>query len=305
MAERVTIPALVPLPDSPFYLWQMLVQAVELRRKNIPVTYLVYTGALSDQLRCFMDAKIAPIHVWDDWRPRTQRSYGPAMKPWLVGRYLEAHPELVTQPFVLMDPDVIPIRSSLPIPTPTTWHGTDTDSYTGPGYIRSKGEGLWLDLCRIADVDPDKAAQAPGIGAQYTFTGQDHTFWYDVARKSVLGYRHMVQNAARYTPKDTTPIQAWCSEMYFMQFEMIRRGITPSASPQMSMVWADGPATGWKTAGFFHAAGVTGPSDQHFYKAGYQNSPFGRAITVSPESASARYVRLIAATEKTHPELVW
>jgi hypothetical protein len=81
-------------------------------------------------------------------------------------------------------------------------------------------------------------------------------------------------------------------------------GYTPTAVPAMSMVWADGPDTGWDTCGFFHDAGVPSPRPGVFCKATWQTSPFGSKIHVSQETAGHRYLELIRETGSTWPELV-
>lgn len=303
--------AVVPLPAVDFYLWQAIVQRFALKRLGWDVTYLVYYTTAKPPPRLKKLSEVADVEAWPDWRRGEQHGYNPAMKPWLVGRMLELHPERIDEPLLLMDPDVIPTGASvMPVPTPTGWWGTDTDSYTGPGYLRSKGEGMWRGLCGIVGVDPDEAAQWPGVGAQYTFVGQPAEFWSTVALKSVEAYRWMVKTASEYTPNNPDgtvglPVQAWCSEMYVMQLEMIRRGIAPQVSPQMGMVWANGPVESWQTEGFFHDAGVPEPQPGHFHKQTYQVSPWGKRKMVSPTSASAPYVGLIRDVAAEWPKVVW
>lgn len=285
----------VPLSDHPYYLWQALVQAVELKRLGIPATYLVYTqGATpSPRLRAIMDAGLADWHVWQDWR--TDKTYNAAMKPWLVGRWLAANPSEVGRPFTLIDPDAIPTRSIDADVTPTRWVGTDTDSYTGPAYLRSK-PGVWDALCDLVGVDPAKADR-PGVGAQVTAVGQPGEFWETVAAKSVQANALMVRGG--------TDVQAWCAEMYVTTLEAARRGIDLVADESHSMLWANGPADAWATHGFFHCAGVTEDNGRDFCKLTFQESPWGRTLAVHPESASAQYVDLIIRAEQLQPALVW
>lgn len=299
------------LPAVDFYLWQAVVQKWALNRLGWDVTYLVYYTTAKPPPRLAKLASVAEVEAWPDWRTTEEHGYNPAMKPWLVGKWLERYPERADQPLVLMDPDVVPTGATrMPDPTPTTWWGTDTDWYTGPGYLQSKGDGVWRGLCDIVGVDPDEAAQWPGIGAQYAFVGQPAEFWSTVAVKSVEAYNWMVKTAKQFTPvlPDGTkglPVQAWCSEMYVMQLEMIRRGIEPTARPEMDMVWANGPAADWERAGFFHDAGIVDPEPGHFHKQSFQVSPWGRRKAVSPDSASARYVDLIREVEVAWPKAIW
>ena len=286
---------IVPLSDHPYYLWQALVQAVELKRLGIPATYLVYTQtpAPSARLRAIMGAGLADWHVWRDWR--TSKTYNAAMKPWLVGKWLTANPDRVDAPFVLIDPDCIPTRAPAGEVTATRWFGTDTDSYTCPGYLRSK-PGVWDALCALVGVDPT-TADRPGVGAQVAAVGQPGEFWETVAAKSIEAHAMMTAGP--------TDVQAWCAEMYVTALECARRGIDLAPDPGMSMLWANGPAAGWETHGYFHDAGVTAENGRDFCKITHQASPWGKSLDVHPESASARYVELIRAAREAHPELTW
>lgn len=286
----------VPLSDHPYYLWQALVQSVYLRERGWPPTFLVYCqGRPSDRLRALMGAGLADWHVWADWR--TDQSYNAAMKPWLVGRYLTAHPD--TGPVLILDPDALPLRP-WPDALPGVLHGTDTDSYTGPNYLRTKG--AWEPLCALVGVDPDHAATLPGIGAQYVTTAPG-AWWEGVAELSVEAYRML--SAIPAPEGDPYPVQAWCAEMYVTQLAAIRDGIEPRTEPSMGMVWANGLRTGWESAGFFHDAGQTVEDGRHFCKITHQSSPWGKPLAVSPESSSAPYVDLIRRTAEQYPDLVW
>ncbi len=89
--------------------------------------------------------------------------------------------------------------------------------------------------------------------------------------------------------------------MYVTQLAAIRDGIEPRIDPGMSMVWANGPRTGWESAGFFHDAGQQAEDGAHFCKISHQASPWGKPLAVSPDSASAPYVDLIRRTAEEHP----
>lgn len=302
--------AVVATSDHDYFLWQCVVQAYWMKQQGMEVTYLLY-GQGSPSVHAKRLSSVADVEFWMDWRQPRERGYNPAMKPWLVGKWLKRRPSAVSKPTLLMDPDVIPTGvHEMPQPTATKWYGTDTDSYTGPGYLRSKGEDVWERLCGFVGVDPTTAQAWPGIGAQYVFTGQSSDFWEAVARTSVQAFKWMGRTAKGYTatlPDGTKdfPVQAWCSEMYIMQLEMIRRGIKPTLSPEMDMVWAAGDSADWGTKGFFHNAGVLQSNGRDFNKMAYQYSPWGKDIHVSPESASYRYLQLVKEVEEAWPKVVW
>ncbi len=290
---------LVPLSDHPYYLWQALVQAVWAREHGWTVRYLVYhQGRPSDRLLRLAASGLGEWHLWPDWR--TEKVYNASMKPGLVGRYLTEHPESVAESLLIIDPDALPLRP-WPDAIPGVLLGTDTDSYTGPGYLKSKG--AWEPLCSLVGVHPDVAATLPGMGAQYVATGLSGAWWTGVAEQSVAAYRLMQGIPA--PAGDPYPVQAWCAEMYVTQLAAIRDGIEPRIAPEMGMVWANGSASAWESEGFFHDAGQQEPHPQHFCKITHQSSPFHADLEVDPASSSAPYVDLIRRTTQAHPDLVW
>ncbi|WP_165490009.1 hypothetical protein [Propioniciclava sinopodophylli] len=306
---------LIPLPDHPYYLWQMLVQTTHLREmgyeENTHYLVVYFDGAPTEQLRTFFESDDLRcyLHAYPD--TREDRSYGPSMKPWLLAQFFDQFPEEGRKAFNYLDPDVLFTRPMDFSPFEREngcWYGSDTGSYTSASYIRSKGEQLFLDLCLIAEVDPDLvlAHDHNSIGAQYFIKQTDAEFWRHVERTSVAAHRHMVETAEQYHPEGHEhPIQAWCAEMYMQQFATVRAGITPIASPLMDFHWADAPADKWAEKAYFHNAGQTAENGGHFSKTTWQVSPFGKDIQVSSTSASSRYVELIRRTEDIFPDLIW
>ena len=280
---------LVATSDHPFYLWQVLVQMHALRGQA--ARWLLYcpSGQPSPLLAAVMAAGVGDVTAWPDWQ--RDKTYNPAMKPWLVGKYLAANPD--AGPVTIIDPDVIPTGQPLPEPREGVLIGTDTDSYTGPAWLDSKG--VLEPLCDIVGVDPDRVRQATGIGAQYVTHGIPGAWWEQVAETSARAYRLLKAH-----PVDAQP---WCAEMYVTHLAAVRDGYTPTPDERMAMVWADGPATGWETCGFFHDAGVTEPRPGVFHKGAWQGSPFGRDVPAVAGNAGARYVDHIRATERDWPHL--
>lgn len=296
------VTALVPFADVPYFRWQALVHWTWMRSHGWPVRYLAYCGKApstpSAEIRAMIDAGM-PLTVWNDWRPRPLMRYGPGMKPGLVARWLEAHPEQVAVPQLVLDPDALPLPSFYAAdltPTSTQWLGTDTHSYTGSDYLKSKGVDLWQSLCELAEVD--HTVELQGAGAQLLTVGQPHTFWDDVHRTSCTAHQLLT--------KHRSDVQVWCAEMYLTQLRARAQGIEIAAHPAMAMVWANGPIERWDdgSAGFFHDAGVPKPNGRDFCKIEHQTAPFGKPLTVRPESASARYVEVIRETESMFPTLL-
>lgn len=304
-----TLPtALVTTADHPYFLWQVVTHWAHMRHYGWPTRYLIYTGRepseLLDKVMATLGHDGARFTVWNDWRPRGRTRYNPAMKPGLIGQWLTANPDQTEKPLLLLDPDALPLPTLQTAlqdgglqPTRSVWYGTDTDSYTGPAYLKSKGEDLWTALCDLAGVDPDTAAQALGRGSQWLFTGMPGQTWEEIAELS--------EDAHRILDAHPSDVQVWCAEMYVTQLVLARDGITAESAPAMRMVWANGPVDDWNHAGFFHNAGITKPDTGHFFKGRFRDrAPFySQDLRVNEGSASAEYVHRIRAAETLWPQL--
>lgn len=303
----------VPLPDNPYHLWQALVQMASFRELGYEddVHYLIvyFFDRPSDLLLRLWDSDAirAYLHLYPD--TREDLSYPVSMKPWLMGQFFEQFPDEVSSHYNYLDPDCVltgPMDFSPLTAQDRVWYGSDTSGYTGPGYLRSRGEQLFRDLCEISGVSPDDVIPHDSIGAQIVVRDAPAEFWYDIERKSVRAYDCLKKHAAEHDPQQGPyPIQEWCAEMYMQQFETVRAGFIPKATPLMDFSWAVSPAELWSERPYFHDAGVPAENGRDFCKITWQSSPFRKEITVSPESASYRYVELIRRTEKMFPDLIW
>jgi len=305
---------IVPLPDTPYYLWQALVQMASFRELGYEedAHYLViyFNDRPSDLLlRLWESDEVrASLHLYPD--TREDRSYSASMAPWLLGQFFEQFPDLESKTFNFLDPDCIfthPMDFSPYEQDDGCWYGSATGSYSGADYIRSKGERLFIEICEIAGITPEQvlAHDHNSIGAQSFIRGAGANFWFNVARKSTLVYRHMVDTSDKYNPGGVGPIQAWCAYLYVQQYETILHGYTPIADDRLAFHWANSNAAEWDDRAYFHNAGVVVENGRDFCKITWQSSPFRKEITVSPESASWQYLQLIRRTEEMFPDLIW
>ena len=305
---------IVPFPDHPYYLWQVLVQIMNFRKMGYeqdavyPVSFFRHKPS-ELLLRMVNSPNIKAKFYLYPAEERVDRSYTAANKPWLMGKYFEQFPE-EKGVFNYLDPDVVFTKQMdfEPFIQDDKWYGSSTKSYTGTTYIKSKAEQLLVDLCGIAGVSVEDVEKHDhnSIGAQYFVKNCTADFWFEVAAKSTVGYKHMLDTSTIYKkPEDPYPIQAWASEMYFTQYAMIRHGIEPVASDLMQFSGANHHISDWEKKPYFHNAMVPKENGRDFCKVTYQSSPFRKEIVVSPDSISSKYVELIKETEQEFLELIW
>ncbi len=305
---------IVPSVDKSYYNWQLLVQYQSFVEHGYEedVIYLVtYWDKPSPELQSIIDSPRikAKIILYND--ERTITNYSANLKPWSLYKYFKDYPAEVRNVFVLLDADVIfpkpfdfePFKNIV-----HKFYGSDTESYTGVGYIKSKGESLFYELCEIAEMNPALLEQKRGweVGAQFIFQGADHNFWYEVYEKSSHMYKYMVETADKYKPEGHEfSIQAWCSELYETQWVAMKYGFEPEVTPLMSFSWYNWPIHDWDVHPIWHNAGGAAENGKDFCKVTHQISPFKKEIYVSPESISYKYLELIRRTEENFPELIW
>lgn len=296
---------LVPSPDTPYYLWQLEVQRYYFATKGWDATWIVYTtqdrdNKPSSQLQDFCTR--ADVIVVPDTREPEQMNYHPAMKPWLISKYMATTTRSDATSYVICDPDALPTgATTLPIPSEGQWWGTCTDSYTGGDYLRSKGAFAYLvELMGTGHAFPQDARMI-GAGAQYIIEGGYAEYWDEVARKSLSVYKWAESPFVKgLVPPTTYPLQSWCSEMYVTQMLAPKYGLSINASEEMNMTWANGHSNDWNTHGFFHDAGIVREMPGEFCKLPYQQAPWFASIPQVDETKSAyRYVQLIQETAKT------
>lgn len=307
---------IAPIPDRKYYLWQSLVQIANFREMgyeqdlHIPI---INRGKLNDLFLAVINNKDLKchFHVYPD--TRTAKNYSASMKPFLMGKYFEQFPDEAVKTYCYLDADCIftkPMDFAPFEKDDNTWYGSNTAGYTGEKYIKKKGEQLWYDMLKIADLDPVLIDGKKGweIGAQYFIKNCPSDLWFDIERKSVEGYKFMHETKKKYHPEtEKYHIQIWCSEMYYTQYEALRRGIKLQVSDLMQFHWAGHNILEWYHKPFFHDAGQTSKTETgvHFCKQAYNGkSPFKRDIKVEIKSASYKYLELIRRTEQYFPDLV-
>ena len=307
---------IVPIPDHRYYLWQTLVQIENFKEmgyeQNAHYPVIYFGNEPSEIAKKISTSKNVKcnFHFYKD--ERENKSYSASMKPWMMGKYFSDYPQEANNTYAYLDSDCIftqPMDFTPFEQADNTWYGSDTAGYTGEKYIREKGDQLWLDLLNIAELNPEliNGKKNWEIGAQYFIKNCPADLWFDIERKSIVGYKHMGDTAHIYKPPNHEyPIQKWCSEMYFTQYEAIRRGFELKVSPLMQFLWTNHNMLDWHKKPFFHCAGVPKNNGKDFCKIDYQSSPFKKDLSyVDIHSASYKYAELIKRTEKMFPDLVW
>lgn len=303
---------IIPLPDSSYYLWQILVQINNFRKigYEIDTHYLVcyFNNKPSDTLLALSNSDNikSTFHLYAD--KREDKIYSASMKPWLMSQYFKDFPEEKENIYIYLDPDVIffkPLKIDKYLDD-DIWYESDTCSYLDSRYIKSKGEQLFIEMCDIVGISPDIVTENDknAGGAQYITKNNTFEYWEEVEKTSHPLYKHMIDTASKYKPeKELYPIQAWTSEMWTTNWCLWKRGINTKCIHELDFHWANHKMVEL-THDIYHNAGVTDNNGEHFAKTVYQKSPFNVETKGSKDSLSYKYIEEIKDTEINFPELI-
>ena len=310
--KQKKIKFIVPLPDSSYYLWQILVQINNFRRLGYEIDahypVCIFNNNPSEILKQLSNSTNIKAHFHLYYDNREDKSYSASMKPWLMAQYFKEFPEEKDNIYIYLDPDVIFLdkMNFSKFIDDDIWYESDTCSYLDSRYIKSKGEQLFYEMCDIVGIPYEVVLSNDKNcgGAQYITKNNTFEFWNEVEKTSVPLYKHMVDTAVKYKPEgDPYPIQAWTSEMWTTNWCLWKNGITTKCVPELDFHWADHKMKELKHT-IFHNAGVVKEDDINFCKTTYQKSPFRKDIKISKDSISYKYLLEVKETEINFPELI-
>lgn len=301
---------IIPLPDSKYYLWQILVQINNFRKigYEMDTHFLVCYFDKPSQTLISLSNSInikSKFHLYND--TRTEKIYSASMKPWLMSQYFKEFPEEKENVYIYLDPDIIflkPLNIDKYI-NDDIWYESNTCSYLDSKYIKSKGEQLFYDMCNIVGISSDIVIENDknAGGAQYITKNNTYEYWDEVSKTSHPLYKHMVDTAHIYKPENDYSIQAWTSEMWTTNWCLWKRNIKTKCIPELEFHWANHEMKNLRYS-IYHNAGIVNNDGIHFSKTTYQNSPFNQELNGDVESLSYLYIEEIKDTEMNFPELI-
>jgi hypothetical protein len=300
---------LVATFDHNYYLWQVLVQINNFIKYGYDedTIYVVSSSNPSSVLLSLMNhPKIkSKFFIYKDERQNSR--YPSSLRPHILEKFYNEHPEYVDETILYMDPDVVFTKKLdfSEMSNDESWQLSDTRSYIDTKYIKSKSEQLFKEMCDIAKVNPDDitAIDDDAGGAQYLMKGINAEYWKKVYDDSENLYKHMKDTESVYHPEH--PIQSWTSDMWAVLWNAIYFGHKVKINKDLEFSWATDNISRWNETYIFHNAGVAGASDTHFSKIMYQVSPFNKEIKVNSDNCTYNYVKEIKETEKNFKEILW
>ena len=277
---------------------------------------LLFTDKGTDLPQRLKDKFGVQVFVYKDTRPSLALQYIPSIRPYLWYRFLQGQPAMQDEDFMYQDADVvyrqIPNFNTMNQLSTTHWYGSDTESYTGPDYINSKGPDMLKNIADFLGVTKEQmwGFKNNSVGAQWVISKPKVAYWKDVYEMSYKLYHELVETEPKYKKwfrdngkDDTYTLQIWCSEMYAEAYLCAKYGITTEKSGELAFSWCTDKINTYFSNNILHNSGVTQElrdKDHLFFKGEYVNkSPFDEDLSwVNHDYCSWIYAQLVMATAK-------
>jgi len=292
-------------PANEYYAWQVEVYLTNFIACGIdPEDIMVvcsYTNyaEISEYWWQLQDYYKAKFYFYEDTRIETR--YIPSIQSHILAKHFASHPELVKESIFFHDCDFIFTRpfDFSPYLNDDVWYFSDTISYIGATYIKSKGTDVFLKMCELVGIDPQVVTdnEAHSGGAQKLIKNVDAQYWLDVERDSNALYLGLGDLRKAKKEEDSYAIQIWCASMWAELWNAWKRGEKVRVPKEFDFAWATCPASKWKSVSFYHNAGVVGPYHRMFYKGRYMDKlPYDEEVDIDPGRCSIYYYDWVKKT---------
>jgi hypothetical protein len=293
-------------PATSYYKWQI----------EVMINNFLEKGIKSEDIHilCGYTQSSPPIEEWKDiinkfnkvnfffyLDDRHKPSYIPSVRPHILYKHWLKHPKLENETIFYHDCDIVftkPVDFK-DLLEDNKCYVSDTISYIGAKYIRSKGEKYFNLMTNIVNINKKYVIEQEenSGGAQYLLKNIPIEFWKKVYYDSENLFR-LINNEIK-KDKIIDPsfheIQIWCADMWAVLWNLWFWDKQVLVTDKLSFSWATSPIEDWDKYSIFHNAGVEATSCDLFYKEKYRKTePYNIELdSYSNKHCSYNYVKEI------------
>lgn len=244
-----------------------------------------------------------------DTRDTIGRQYQPSLQAHLLEKHWLNCKWLEREAVFFHDADFIFTKpfDFTPYLTDQYWYFSDTVSYIGANYIRSKGELILDAMCTTAGIDKQIVIdrQQYSGGAQKLIKQVTSQYWQAVYNTSLALWQTIppLSEAIRKERAEAGEtyhvLQHWTMSMWAELWEGWKAGFQTRVPQAFDFMFATNPIADWDRMAFFHNAGVLqSQSKEMFFKGNFANkTPYEHAMPeLNPKLASSKYFEWIKRT---------
>jgi len=292
-------------PATQYYAWQVEVYLTQFIRLGYnPEDIIVLGGYTSSSgvdkswtvlKQAFPDVE---IHVYEYY----DCEYAPAMQSAILYKHFELHPYLSECALFFHDADFLFTKyfDFTPFLQDDIWYFSDTVSYIGSEYIKSKGSAVLDMMCQTIGINRSlvESNEKNSGGAQKLMKNVNKDYWREVNAHSVNLYQ-LLKKVAHIKPEGHQyGIQIWTASMWAELWTAWKNGYKTVCPKEFNFSWATCHTDRWDEHAFFHNAGVSGPNRGMFFKADYIDKlPYGIELELSDEHCSKKYFDLVQSVD--------
>lgn len=217
--------------------------------------------------------------------------YIPLLRPYILAKYFELHPELKEKAIFYCDNDIV-FTDKFNIDNYVNNeinYVSNTNSYINASYFDSK----------VKDVLPDKleeflkkdilqeATALVGVtreiavknnehsgGAQYLLKNIDADFWKKVMENSLKIRLYLQDINSKFFENESKGFQSWCADMWAVLWKLWEKNQEVKVIPEMEFAWSSDNISKIENIGILHNAGIVGETQGDvpvFYKGKYHS----------------------------------
>lgn len=298
-------------PDIPYFHWQIEVMLHNFIKSGVDPRMIHVCFATSGPPSDFgkrMAEHYKPVKFFFYKKSyATDHGYIPVVVPDILQQHFSKHPELSESVVFIHDSDIIfrQLPNVAHYLSDDTCYLSDTVSYIGAEYIKTKGVPLFEAMCNSVAVNPQLVTerQEHSGGAQHLLKNIDSDFWHSVKLDSITLHRLMldweVEERKTLTPEQEAtyhPIQNWTAGMWALLWNIWKHGMETRVVKELDFSWGTSSVPEYEACDIMHNAGVTADrSSELFYKGGFiDRIPFDHDLSyVKRDTASYKYVEAI------------
>lgn len=265
-------------PDISYFHWQIEVMlssfkevGLDLKKCYIVLLYNVEkSNWSSDILKKYPD-----INIFCYRDGREKKHYPPSIKPYGISLFLKENKDFENKSMFYHDSDIIFIEKidESKIKDKSCWYLSDTVSYIGFDYIKSKGEKQAKSIFDFFGIEQEivKKNQLNSGGAQYVINNTNHFFWEKVYRDSNDLYDFLCEKEKEFVGEGY-PLQKWCAEMWSTLWNAWLCNIETKIIEELDFCFATDRIYELKNKKIIHNAGVVSEDrEKMFFKGDYIN----------------------------------
>jgi len=301
------------------YTWEVEVYLENFLKMGVPPQQIHLVNGLDREWKEIpqnwrrLQQKYSSVNFWFyyDTRP-LDNNYPPSLQAHLLEKHWIHNPQLEKETIFFHDADFILTRpfDFTPFLQDEHWYLSNTISYIGAEYIRSKGEEVLDKMCSIADIDKRFVVynQGGSGGAQKLIKKVDSEYWKNVYQLSMRFWNEVPLVSERMKKEKQSKgepyheLQHWTMSMWAELWTGWKLGKSTRVVKEFNFMFATNPVADWDTYPFFHNAGVMGNDrNKLFYKGDYDTRlPYKLGLLDADKTkASYKYYQYILEVGKT------